>query len=187
VDWSSLNVDPYTEKPPGKAGKRSLFEYVRDHYLGENVDVLFSDDASLEIADFVVVRRQPGRVLAQLVHCKAASKPSKKRGVPNDRVDDLYEVLGQAVKCRRWLQPKRLLDQIRGRIARTQASRYLKGDSNLLGTLFANPTEVAFEIVVVQPGLSTAPKDTIADLISAADAYHRGAELLPIHFLGTAP
>lgn len=187
VDWSALNVDPYTEKPPGKAGRRSLFEYVRDLYLGENVDVLFSDDSSQEIADFVAVRRQPGRVLVQLAHCKAASKPKKKTTVPNDRVDDLYEVLGQAVKCRRWLQPKRLLDQIRGRATRTVASRFLKGDSNVLATLFANPTEVAFEIVIVQPALSTTPKDTIADLISAADAYHRGAALLPIRFVGTAP
>lgn len=187
VDWAAINVDPYTEKPPGKAGQRSLFEYVRDRYLGENVDVLFSDDSSQEIADFVAVRRQPGRVLVQLAHCKAASKPKKKTSVPNDRVDDLYEVLGQAVKCRRWLQPKRLLDQIRGRATRTQASRFLKGDATTLANLFANPTEVAFEIVVVQPALSTTPKDTIADLISSADAYHRGAALLPIHFVGTAP
>lgn len=186
VDWATLRVDPFREKPPpakrNVRRKLSLFEYIERRARAENVDVLFTDDASNEIADYVTVRRDQAQVLVQLIHCKAA----KDDPVPGDRVKDLYEVLGQAVKCRRWLDRRRLLAQVRHRIGNT-GSRFIIGNFNQLSTLLDDASRLTFEVVVVQPALSTQPKETIVDLLAAVDAYQRGAERRPIKLIGTAP
>jgi hypothetical protein len=123
IDWNAAGVDPPLEKPASRGGKRrnaskSLFEYVEERCRAEKMDVLFADDAANEIADYVAVRGEANRTLVQLIHCKASSS----KRVPGDRVDDLYEVLGQAVKCRRWLDRRRLLKQVKHRLGNTASS-----------------------------------------------------------------
>jgi hypothetical protein len=121
VDWDAANVDPSLEKPPTKKTKRtkkSLFEYVEERAAREKAAVVFADDGSNEIADYVVVHQEPKRTRVQLVHCKAASSAN----IPADRVSDLYEVLGQAVKCRRWLDARRMLKQVKHRAANAKGS-----------------------------------------------------------------
>ncbi|HEU0029914.1 MAG TPA: hypothetical protein VFQ53_04720 [Kofleriaceae bacterium] len=177
----ALGVDPLVEKPPAPNGKRSIFEYVEDRFRGEGVPILFADDSSNEIADYLAVRREASRVLVQLIHCKAAGA----NPVPGNRVEDLFEVLGQAVKCRRWLDARRLIQQVKHRMTNTRQSRFIVGDVPTLETLLDDMTQLAYEVVVVQPGLSTAPKTTMADLVNAADAYQRGADRLPLRLIGS--
>ena len=187
VDWNAAGVDPSLEKPPRKKTKKkrklSLFEYVERRAAQEKAAVVFADDGSNEIADYVVVHQETERTRVQLVHCKAA----KNSDVPGDRIDDLYEVLGQAVKCRRWLDARRILKQVKHRAANAKGSHFLSGNLSALSALLADVRRLVFEVVVVQPGLSTTPKDTVLDLLTAADAYHRGADRLPLRLLGTAP
>jgi hypothetical protein len=185
VNWAALDVDPCLEKPTTKKtkkAKRSLFEYVEARAIEENAAIVFADDGSNEIADYVIVHKEAERTRVQLVHCKAAASAQ----VPGDRVGDLYEVLGQAIKCRRWLSARQMLKQVRHRVADTN-SHFVVGDITTLTALLGDPTRLVYEVVVVQPGLSTEPKDTVLDLLLAADAYHRGADRLPLRLLGSEP
>lgn len=184
VDWEAAGVDPCLEKPPKrgtKKRKKSLFEYVEERAEQEAASVVFADDGSNEIADYVVVHEETKRIRVQLVHCKAAASAK----VPADRVGDLYEVVGQAVKCRRWLDARRMLKQVRHRAANAKGSRFLRGDLPTLNTLLADVTRLVFEVVIVQPALNTHPKPTVMDLLHAADLYHRGADRLPLRLVGT--
>jgi superfamily II DNA or RNA helicase len=186
VDWKAANVDPSLEKPPmkkTKKGKKSVFEYVEARAAQEKAAVVFADDGSNEIADYVIVHQETERIRVQVVHCKAA----RNAVIPADRVDDLYEVLGQAVKCRRWLDARRMLQQVKHRAANAKGSRFLKGDLSILSILLGDVTRLVYEVMIVQPGLSTEPKETVVDLLQAADAYHRGADRLPLRLLGTRP
>lgn len=97
VDWSALGVNPQLEKPQAGSAKKSLFEYVEDRLRAEGAEVVFADDSSNEIADYIAVFESPEQVRVQLFHCKSADKFP----IPGDRVEELYEVIGQAVKCRR--------------------------------------------------------------------------------------
>ena len=45
-------------------------------------------------------------------------------------------------------------------------SHFLRGKPGTLNALLGDLTRLLYQVVVVQPGLSTTPKDT------AADAYH---------------
>ena len=189
VDWAAAGINPHEEKPVGRGCKKakSLFEYVESRLKSERVNVLFFDDSSNEVADYVAVRSQGERHLVQLFHCKAArgpKPPAKTAPVPNDRVDDLFEVLGQSIKCRGWLEPQKLITQLVQRTQTTKQSKFVVGDAILMKSLLADVTRVDFEVVVVQPAISTTPKQEVADLLASADAYQQGSRL---RFWGTSP
>ncbi|MDQ3363907.1 MAG: DEAD/DEAH box helicase family protein [Myxococcota bacterium] len=190
IDWAAGGINPHLEKPAAGRGRkyaRSLFEYVESRLKSEKVSVLFFDDSSNEVADYVAVRSQAERVLVQLFHCKAArgpKPPAKTAPVPNERVDDLYEVLGQSIKCRRWLEPQKLITQLMQRTVTTKTSKFVVGDPTVLKTSLADVTRVDFEVIVVQPAISTTPKQEVADLLASADGYQQGARL---RFWGTSP
>lgn len=186
VDWGKNNVDPYTEKPPASAGRLSLFEYVERTISGP-AEVVFADDGSGEIADYISIKSESTRTLVSFIHCKAASRGRKGRKgtVPNDRVDDLYEVVGQAIKCRRWTDGRRLIAQLRHRMGKS--SRFIRGTFAQAEVLLGVPSRLAFEVLIVQPAISTSPKTVIEHLLVAADGYMRGASLLPLRVWGTQP
>jgi superfamily II DNA or RNA helicase len=99
VDWVAARVDPLREKP-GKGRGRSVFEWLEERLMGSSAEVIFNDDGAGEVADFIAITSpENGTTDVQLFHCKAAAR----RPVPGDRVADLYEVVGQAVKSARFV------------------------------------------------------------------------------------
>ncbi len=186
IDWATAKVDPYTEKPPGGNGLRSLFDYVQDELVAGTAHVVFLDDASNEIADYLSVEERDGRVVVTLYHCKAAHFSKKGSSpVPNDRIEDLHEVVAQAVKCRRFLDARRLLEQLEHRATKTKNSKFVRGTLADAEKLLADPARVVFEVVIVQPALRAEPKEEIAHLLMAADAYMRGGDQVPLRMWGT--
>lgn len=181
IDWAANGINPCREKPLASAPDLSIFEFVQNRHISAGADVLFLDDGAGEIADYVALYTNAGGVRVEFHHCKAASGAN----VPNDQIDDLYEVAGQAVKCRRWMDPRRLIEQIEHRSKNTKASKFIKGDMTALRTLLADSSRVAFQVVIVQPAIRSSPKDTIAELLAAVDAYQRGGNVLPLRILGS--
>ena len=121
---------------------------------------MFADDGSNEIADYIIVHEEAERTRVQLVHCKAA----RSADVPADRVDDLYEVLGQAVKCRRWLDARRMLKQVKHRAANAKGSQFLKGDLGILSSLLSDVTRLVYEVVIVQPSVAPSRRTPSSNL-----------------------
>lgn len=175
-DWVTANVCIHSEeklKDP-LSGKLTIHEHFRNT-LPADFDVVIYDQGSGEIADLVGMRGGADPRIV-LYHCKGT-----KEAAPGDRVDDMYEVCGQAVKSVVWANRTRLAQKIK----KERASReYLKGDKAKALTildLFASQA-LPLEIVVVQPGLASAtlPKSRkMADLLGAVENHletHAGAK-----------
>lgn len=103
IDWRHDGVDPLREKP--KAGVISLFDWLITRLLGGDAAVVFNDDAAGEAADFLTLTSATAHeTRVAFYHCKAANGDP----VPGLRVEDLYEVVGQAVKSTRLTVPSSL-------------------------------------------------------------------------------
>ena len=133
-----------------------------------NIDytMIIDDDGKGEAADVVAIRlvgdaAAPSRIDVEFYHCKYSHG-----NAAGHRLDDLYEVCGQAQKSIAWMSSheKRtdLFTHLLRREARRQegdgVSRYEKGDGDLLLTIreMSRLCPVSLRICIVQPGLSKA-------------------------------
>ncbi len=100
------------------------------------------------------------RIDVELFHLKFANAAG------GNRVDDLYEVCGQAQRCVSWCEsPRRttnlFVHLLRRNASRTDAgrsTRFERGDQEVLGRIrdLSRQVAVRFQVFVVQPGLSKA-------------------------------
>lgn len=143
----------------------------------ETYDVLLDDDRAYEAADLVGLRVDGTELHITLVHCKYSTKKT-----PGARVEDLYEVCGQAIRGAKWRQHgalpllRRLDRRAKRYHERTGKSPFDVGD---IGDLYkimgiAPQLRPRFRTIVAQPGLS---KDAATAehlrLIAGAESYVR--------------
>lgn len=167
IDWAGSNVDIENEKSRGLA-KRSIHEHL-ESLLVSQFPVVFYDDGTGELADYITLSSDHTRVLLQFYHCKASLEPK-----PGDRVDDVYEVLGQAVKSARWFKrPAQIFQQLNARADRTKQSEYKKGDSAEVDKLLNdnNDLVVHYEVIIVQPAIKASKCKKISENLSATSDY----------------
>jgi superfamily II DNA or RNA helicase len=189
-DWSSLGVD-ITKESQGVERFPDSIQYAVIRRLLEDgaFGVVFDDDGPGEIADVVAVRAEDDKIVIQLYHCKFSRE--KEAGA---RIEDMYEVCGQAQKNIFWLDEHRVLFRhlmARGakRDAEGQTSRYQKGDMNEL-LLIQNMTymkPIVTRVYVVQPGLSKkgASEKQLA-LLSVTENYLMETYKLPFAVIASA-
>lgn len=152
VDWDAAKVNIEIEKPIGKEiAARSVFSWLEERLLASDATFVFNDDGSGEIADFIALRTENRINVVTLYHCKASST-----GKAGSRLDDLYDVCGQALRSAIWLAGDRILDQLARRERLRSIVGTLKGSLDLLRAAFspAQRLFLQFEIVIVQPGIS---------------------------------
>lgn len=136
-------------------------------------ELVIDDDGSNELADVVGLRRTAGTLHVELVHCKYSSETT-----PGARVEDLYEVCGQAQKS---VARRREIHQLIPHLLRRERQRQSQersgfelGDEEVLYDIEANQRllRLALRIVVVQPGVSAAKVSTAQlDLLAATEMY----------------
>ena len=185
LDWAAHNVDMQREFGPGAAGKRSVHTYLIDTLGASDADVVYYDHGSGEIADFVTLKKEGEKLLVRLYHCKKAGGASA-----SHRVDDVYEISGQAVKSAIWASRQTLLERIRRRFqGGTGSHTFVKGDLALLTRLLVDTPEIhtSYEVHAVQPGLkkSGLPVAMGNVLAAASDFLVRGG-FHPLKVLGSA-
>ncbi|MCE8022487.1 DEAD/DEAH box helicase family protein [Halomonas sp. MCCC 1A11036] len=120
---------------------------------------IFNDDGSGEIADLVAIRESKDVIYVDLYHCKFC--PMKEGVVrPGARVDDVYEVCGQASRSVKWLHTQeKFFDRLMDRYQKSLPKgfiRILKGDPKQLELLRnkCHDHEMVFRFVIVQPAIS---------------------------------
>jgi hypothetical protein len=169
VDWAAEGVDIQKEKPDGKP-PRSIFEWLQSRLVQSAAGVVFCDDGSGEIADFIAIEERQHLCYVAFYHCKASDRPQ-----PGNRVDDLYDVCGQAVKSGSWLQPDRLLARLIHRATLRGVRGYIKGNEADARRLLAAAEfrrGVQFEINIVQPGVKREGRQPdLSSLLAAARHY----------------
>jgi hypothetical protein len=182
IDWKGANVDPLEEKGKGRA-RKSLFEWLEGRLLSGTADLIFNDDDTGEVADFVAIHaRGPHAVLVELFHCKAAGALP----VPGNRVKDVYEVAGQAVKCLRIMAHGALHAHLTRRAKTTGAgmSRFVRGDQNALDRILNERVAITLEITIVQPGIGRDSGAALANVLAAANAYIAAANGSGLRVIG---
>ncbi len=170
-DWASLGIDITNECGPSGAAGRSIHEGLEQQLQAESADIIYYDHGKGEMADFVEILPfsggEPGDTLVRFYHCKSSG--GSKAGA---RVDDAYEVCGQAAKSITWAQRDALLNALKRRLTANGASRFVRGDLAVAGRLLGRGRCVVLEVVIVQPGFSKAKLGgSLGLLLAAADEY----------------
>ena len=183
---SFAGFDIKKEKPPvpkkstlaaqiGGAGDNSLFAYVcKRMFLGDDGTPkgwLASDDGSMELADFIHIDSE--KKIVSLIHVKGSSKGEPDRlAAPTD-----YEVVvSQAVKNLRYLDRRKLIDELRrGKGKKIGAAVWHDGikQPNRDGFLAAAqrlPQSANKALIVLQPRVTSRERDRC--LIPGAPQSH---------------
>lgn len=182
VDWKAEGVDPRIEYAEGAGLDSSIQGYLARALNRDEFEIVYWDHGSGETADFVAFRRRDdGGVDVLLYHCKGSS--GDKAG---NRVGDVYEVCGQAVKCVIFCDLPRLVSRLAGRFNRRSGmARFIKGDHAQLKAL-ARIRPATFQMIVVQPGISRQNiKQKLSEVLGAANAHLASAGMLEMRTLGS--
>jgi superfamily II DNA or RNA helicase len=162
-DWAGTNIR--TESQGEQRTPTSIQARVIRHLKGqESYDVLFDDDSRGEAADVVGVKvigglKQPKEIKVDFFHCKFSHGDN-----PGARVEDLYELCGQAQTSIWWAgSPAKksdlfthLMRREKLRSDRGAPTRFEIGNMEVLQTIreISRSFPVSVAITVVQPGLS---------------------------------
>ena len=177
-DWEWTGVDISIESQTESKIKNSIQYYTIQRLLN-HYDIVFDDDGAGEVADIVAIKNIDNRELViDLFHCKYCTR-SNGIAKPGARVDDVYQVAGQAEKSVKWLGDKenlilRLMQRERSRLKNGRTSRIEKGQFEDLVQLAKIARYASFKcgISVVQPAIS---KRIISDdqltVLGATAAY----------------
>lgn len=152
-DWA--NVDITSESQGESKNVQSIQWSIINNLKGTGALFIFDDDGSGEIADVVVAYDHDDHVEIQLHHLKYS-----KSDEPGLRVDDVYQLCGQAQKSVKWASSiDKLIEHIRSRENRRRergaSSRFEQGGLADLTKLKAltRQKRVKWSAFLVQPGL----------------------------------
>jgi len=176
IGWNG--VDRRVEAQ-GRERRPDSIQAFMSRHLQEIGDftVLLDDDGSGEVADLVGLTIEGGELLVTLVHCKYSAAATA-----GARLQDLYEVCGQAMRSAKWRQNglKPLLTNLdrraRQKAGRTGESPFEVGDVAALFRVreVAPQLRPRFRVVIAQPGLSAGRvTDDQLQLLAGAAAYLR--------------
>lgn len=155
-DWSGINIQRESQGPHRDP---TTIQHRAVEMLSSEADweVVLDDDGPGELADIVLMARVGEDLNVLFAHCKYSS-----RDFAGARIDDLYDVCGQAMKMNRAKSVPELLTR---RLWRRETARQEKGtpglivgSAELLTTIVreARYRKLRATIAIVQPGVSKA-------------------------------
>ncbi|RKE47100.1 DEAD/DEAH box helicase [Sphingobacterium detergens] len=188
-DWTGVNLSNESQHVEPKVTDSIQFKIIQDLKDGD-YDIIYDDDYSGEIADIIAIKQHEEFINIQLYHLKYA-----KAGTVSKRIDDLYEVCGQAMKSINWKfkDAKEFFEHLLRRETKKgngkTCSRIELGDRDKIALLkeFARKAyPVEFEMFIVQPGLSS--KEPSADqltLLGVVNSYLKTKGLINLTIIGS--
>jgi superfamily II DNA or RNA helicase len=189
VDWTGVDLRRESQGTSKLADsiQRRIIDRLKS--VPAPYDVIFDDDGAGEVADVVGLRRSGRTLTVDLFHCKYSSAAA-----PGSRVEDLYEVCGQAQKSVRWAERfDELLHHLRRREAdrqrRGSATRFEHGSMATLIGLIGQWREMRpeFSVTIVQPGYSRAKAaKPHLELFAATESYLMETWRMPLTILASA-
>lgn len=157
LDWSGTDIRRESRWKERAIVANSVQQRFMDHLGDGTASIIVDDDDSGESADVVAIEEGEDQITVYLWHCKYSHGSE-----PGARVEDLYEVCGQAQKSVKWTWS---LDRIvkhltlrESRYKRGRATRFVRGTTRELLTLRKDARRkfVKYRVGVVQPGVSKA-------------------------------
>lgn len=171
IDWSQLTVDTSIEFGVNQTtGQISIQDGIKEWLLNEReVSHIFFDHGSGEVADFITFNKKDSFIEVELYHCK--SQMGRRF---NSRLDDVYEVAQQAIKCTRWLKSKaELMNKVDLRNRNTKNSTFIKGDFSSFKELMKSRRSMKATVYIVQPGISRTAymNEEFGSVLSSANSF----------------
>lgn len=189
IDWTGIDIRAESQGPDKR--KDTVQRRVIERLLNADVsyDIIFDDDGTGEVADVVGIRRSGRTLMIDLFHCKFSAGKA-----PGARVEDLYEVCGQAQKSVRWAEQfSELLNHLRrredDRLNAGKSSRFERGKMSTLIGLINQSREMhaQFSVTIVQPGYSRAKAmKAHLELFAATESYLMETWRMPMKILASA-
>ena len=167
IDWNGHNVDIETEFGEVNGQLQSIHDFLKTRLNRDNYSAVIYDHRSGEIADFITFSETDERIELELYHCKGSGGP-----LPGNRIGDLYEVCGQAVKSVKFVfNNKQLYDKIAHRTS--TGSVFVRGDIQAVKQLLENQDKpITCRYVLVQPGISQQALSLQSGLLLASTAEY---------------
>lgn len=151
-DWDGINI---TKESMGKKCKTNTVQWRAFENIKDLYDVVINDDGCGEAADLVGLKIAENEIHLGLIHCKYS-----KAEIAGARIDDLYDVCGQAQKSIRWKHAgiSRLYGHLKGRNeiwSKVGFSRFLKGSMSDLANIKrrSRTAPLKLQVWIVQPGI----------------------------------
>lgn len=154
VAWNWNGVDLSVESMDWPHKQNSIQYYVWKK-IEDSYELVFDDDGSGEVADLIGINQDANSIYLDLYHLKFAHD-----GHTSRRIDNFYEVCGQAQKSLKWKNVEmNIFHRLIRRATNTAkgTNRILKGDMALLQQLSqdaAYTKKIKMNLNIVQPGLS---------------------------------
>lgn len=162
LDWNKIDLSKESQREERRPD--SIQFRMIEHLKAEGChEILMDDDGKGEAADIVGISLDsltlPKVITVDLYHCKYSGEPE-----PGSRIEDMYEVCGQAQRSVLWLHNKdrrtdlfaHLLKREAVRIEGGRATRFEVGTKERLIQIrdLSRTCRVAIRAYIVQPGLS---------------------------------
>lgn len=155
-NWDGVNIRKESQGPTRKS---DTIQYrVIQEIKTSDFAVVFDDDGAGEAADVVAIRESPSSIEVEFWHCKFSAEQ-----LAGARIEDLYELCGQAQRSVRWMQhPTELFVHLMRRETMRTQTRFEVGNEDDLERIIEKSRlcPVTLRVVVVQPGVS---KRTVSD------------------------
>lgn len=188
-DWTGVNLSNESQGIDPKKTDSIQFKIISELKEGD-YDIVYDDDYSGEIADVITVKQFDEYINIQLYHLKFA-----KAGAVSKRIDDLYEVCGQAIKSVNWKfkESKEFFEHLLRREIKKRkgksCSRIEQGSKDKISyfkEIARKGYPVEFEIFIVQPGLSAeSPTEGQLNLLGVTDSYLKGKANINLTVIGS--
>jgi superfamily II DNA or RNA helicase len=154
IAWADTDISQESRWRDGAVRPRSIQQRFIEHLEQGPSLFIIDDDDNGESADVVAIEETEDTITVTLWHCKYASG-----NAPGNRVDDLYEVCGQAQKSIKWTWSLATLvthlTERETKHRRGRDTRFVRGNLNKLVSLrkASRRKFVVFKVGIVQPGL----------------------------------
>ncbi|ALR30374.1 helicase [Chryseobacterium sp. IHB B 17019] len=150
--WDNVDYTIESLYKKGEKREKSVQEYMMKYLVEKGAKIVFNDDNAGESADIVAIFQANELIKFELVHCKYS------KGKSGLRLEDLYEVCGQAIVSLRYKwKPEELLKHLERRNGNgiLKGLRFYHGNETDLdgikkGLKYSN---VEFEFTIAQPGV----------------------------------
>lgn len=154
INWGDVLLNQESRWRGGAIRPRSIQQKFIEYLERGPAAFIIDDDDNGESADIVAIEDTEDTITITLWHCKYASGDT-----PGNRVNDLYEVCGQAQKSIKWTWNfSNLVSHLTERelrCARGRNTRFIRGNLSSLVVLrkASRRKYVVFKVGIVQPGL----------------------------------
>ena len=172
-DWNGTDI---SKESQGYSHDSQSIQYkvIQNMISSNKYSVIFDDDSAGEVADVICIEELPKKIIIHFIHCKFSHE-----AFPGARINDLYEVCGQAEKSVKWCQEpteiiERMIKRETKRTASGKPSRFEVGDlyelRKIRNKMRLCPTK--FEMSIVQPGVDgSAITDDMKRLLNCTKSY----------------